>query len=267
MGEFRSADGRVLHYETRGDGPLLVCQPGGPGRPPSYLDGLGGVDRVRTLVLLEPRGVGRSAAAGGGSFGELAGDLEALRVHLGVERLDLLGHSAGAWPVIQFAARHPDRVGRVVLLTPSRRPIPLAPGEPSQDELVVRWFAGEPWYPRAKAAWDAEDEKDLDWVPFVYAADGPAVRAHAGRADAETVDEAERVFWSTGFEPDRLGELTAPVTIVAGERDIVTGLHAPQVLASARFFPHAELIWLPGGGHLPWVTQPAETVAAIVGGR
>ena len=265
MGEFRSADGGVLHYELRGDGPLLVCQPGGPGRAPSYLDGLGGVDRVRTLVLLEPRGVGRSADSEGGSFVELAEDLEAFREHLGVERLDVLGHSAGAWPVIQFAARYPERAGRVVLLTPSRMPIPPTPGEPSQDELVVRWFEGEPWYPRAKAAWDAGDEKDLDWVPFAYGADGPVVRAHAERDDAPTAAEAERLFWTAEFEPAEVP--TPPVTIVAGERDIITGLHAPQVLASAEFFPRAELIWLPGAGHFPWLTHPAETVAAIVGGR
>ena len=61
MGVFRSAAGTELHYELRGDGPLLVCQPGGPGRPGGYLDDLGGVHR--TLLLLDPRGAGRSEPA------------------------------------------------------------------------------------------------------------------------------------------------------------------------------------------------------------
>jgi proline iminopeptidase len=36
-----------------------------------------------------------------------------LRGHLGVERLDLLGHSAGANLAEPYAARHPDRVGKL----------------------------------------------------------------------------------------------------------------------------------------------------------
>ena len=52
-----------------------------------------------------------------------------------------------------------------------------------------------------------------------------------------------------------------PVTIIAGDRDIVTGLAAPHVLAD--WLPNAQIIWLPDAGHFPWVTEPARTRAAI----
>ncbi|GIE92839.1 alpha/beta fold hydrolase [Paractinoplanes rishiriensis] len=254
MGEFRSAASTGLHYELRGNGPLLVCQPGGPGRPASYLDDLGGV--ARTLVLLDPRGSGGSAPAAGHSFAELADDLEELRRHLGVERLDLLGHSAGCWPVLAYAARHPDRVAHLVLLTPSRRPIPRGGDEPTQDELVKRWFSAEPWYPKAKAAWDADDM--VGFSPLVYAADTPAVRAHAAR-DERSVDYPG--FWSSVLDPADLAAVSVPVSIVAADRDVVTGLVAPHILAS--WLPTAAVTWLPDAGHFPWVTHPVITRDAI----
>lgn len=95
-------------YTTTGEGPLLVCQPGGPGRRPTYLRDLGGLSRTRTLLLVEARCA---------PMPDLAEDLEDLRRHLDVEAFDLLGHSAGAVVAQVFARRHP--VGRLVLVTPS----------------------------------------------------------------------------------------------------------------------------------------------------
>ena len=257
MGAFRSAADTELHYELRGTGPLLACHPGGPGRPGSYLEDLGGVDR--TLVLLDPRGTGRSAPAAPHSFTDLAEDLEALRVHLDVARLDLLGHSAGAWPVLAYAARHPSRVSRLVLLTPSRVPIPRGGDEPSRDELMKRWFAAEPWYPAAKAAWDADDEATFAAaMPLIYAADSPAVRAHAALVE-RTGDYPD--FWSGDLDPSDLAAVSVPVTIVAADRDAITGLVAPHTLAS--WLPTAAVTWLPDAGHFPWVTRPALTAHAI----
>lgn len=91
-----------------GSGPLLVCQPGGPGRAPSYLRDLGGLAATRTLLFVHARGV---------PMPDLADDLEDLRQHLGVESFDLLAHSAGAVVAQVFARQHP--VQRLVLVTPS----------------------------------------------------------------------------------------------------------------------------------------------------
>jgi len=259
MPEFLSAAGTKLHYELRGEGPLLVCQPGGPAAPASYLDDLGGVRR--TLVLLDPRGVAPSEPAKGYALGDLAEDLEALRLHLDLEKLDLLGQSAGAWVPMQYAARHPDRVAHLVLLTPSRIPIPLQPGELDRPALAKHYFGAEPWFPAAIAAF-GEDGNPADYAPIIYAADTPAVRAHGGRPDNGPQNiEARNAFWSAGFDRAELDQLTAPVTIIAGDRDVVTGPLAPEILAS--WFPSVRVSWLRGVGHLPWVVEPVATAAAI----
>jgi pimeloyl-ACP methyl ester carboxylesterase len=119
---FTSYDGTRLAYTETGTGPRLVCQPGGPGRASAYLEDLGGLAEERTLVLLDPRATGRSEVPGDPStlrFDRLAGDLEALRVHLGEERLDLLGHSAGTVVAQAYAAAHPHRLRSLVLVTPA----------------------------------------------------------------------------------------------------------------------------------------------------
>jgi pimeloyl-ACP methyl ester carboxylesterase len=58
---FASYDGTEIGYRLLGDGPPLVCLPGGPGRAAEYLGDLGGLAASRQLVLLDPRGVGSSA--------------------------------------------------------------------------------------------------------------------------------------------------------------------------------------------------------------
>lgn len=56
MPRFPADDGTSLAYRTVGDGPPLVCLPGGPGQDSRYLDDLGGLSARRTLVLLDNRG-------------------------------------------------------------------------------------------------------------------------------------------------------------------------------------------------------------------
>lgn len=48
----------------------------------------------------------------------LVGDVETLRAHLGLERMDLLGHSAAGDLAILYAAAYPERVAHLILLTP-----------------------------------------------------------------------------------------------------------------------------------------------------
>ena len=50
-----------------------------------------------------------------------------LRDHLGLDRCDLLGHSAGGNIAVQYATRHQGRVSKLALITPSLRSAGLEP--------------------------------------------------------------------------------------------------------------------------------------------
>src|SRR5580698_9273503 len=124
MPAFRAGDGTELAYHVQGDGTPLVCLPGGPMRDSAYFGDLGGLAAGRRLIMLDLRGTGQSAVpADPASYrcDRLVDDVAALQEYLDLERIDVLAHSAGANIVVQYAARHPLRVGKLVLVTPSTR--------------------------------------------------------------------------------------------------------------------------------------------------
>jgi pimeloyl-ACP methyl ester carboxylesterase len=112
VARFASYDGTQVGYRVLGDGPPLVCLPGGPGRTCEYFGDLGGLSRCRQLVMPDTRGTGESADARDPESyrcDRLVGDVEALRAHLSLDRMDLLGHSAaGTW---RRATRLPTPAG------------------------------------------------------------------------------------------------------------------------------------------------------------
>jgi pimeloyl-ACP methyl ester carboxylesterase len=127
----------------------IAANPGGPGDSPFafaplYVGSFGGLLDDFDLLLVDPRGVNRSDPIDcgitgepatrdefvrkigecGGSLGtrargytsaEIADDIDAVRAKLGVDRLDLLGESYGAYLMTVYAQRHPYRVRSIVL--------------------------------------------------------------------------------------------------------------------------------------------------------
>ena len=201
-GAFASWDGTRLAYTEVGTGPRLVCVPGGPGRASAYLEDLGGLTEHRTLVLLDNRATGRSEVPADPSslrFDRLAEDVEALRTHLGEERIDLLGHSAGAIVAQAYAAAHPERLRSLLLLTPSDR---LQGGTRADLPAIRASRAGEPWYAEAAEAQEAlADASPVERTaltratrPFLYGRWDERSQAHAGTADAQQDRRAELGF-------------------------------------------------------------------------
>ncbi|XXJ61391.1 alpha/beta fold hydrolase [Embleya sp. MST-111070] len=127
---------------------------------------LGGLSGHRRLIVLDLRGTGRSAIPQDPSSyrcDRLVDDVEALREHLGLPRMDLLGHSAGTNIATQYAARHPEKVGKLALIGPSPRAVGVAiTGETRREIAQLRKH--EPWFPAAFAALQAITEgTGSDW--------------------------------------------------------------------------------------------------------
>lgn len=274
---FASYDGTVLAYCQMSEGPPLACLPGGPGRSADYLGDLGGLGRraERQLVIFEPRGTGASAVPADPATyrcDRMAEDVEALRAHLGLAQIDLLGHSAGADLALLYAARYPERISRLILLTPGLGSIDV---DVTEDELLANTArrSAEPWYADAKAAVEAaviggdqSAETRHRYLPFLYGPWNEAARAHAAR-DAEQRSPAVAAgYYAEGaFDPAdtraRLAKLTAPVLILAGELDLSA---TPERAAeAAALFPAAEVAVQPAAAHFPWVDDPAWFTAAL----
>jgi pimeloyl-ACP methyl ester carboxylesterase len=242
----------------------------------AYLGDLGGLSAHRSLVLLDLRGTGGSAVpVDPASYrcDRLVDDVEALRVHLGLDRIDLLGHSAGAALALLYAARHPDRLRRLALVTPSPRPVGLEVTDLDRRQ-VAELRRGQVWFPDAFAAFErvwSGGATAADWealAPFTYGRWDAAAQAHFAREASQTNADAAAAYYSAGaLDPQAtrsaLAQLGAPVLVVAGEYDVAL---PPKCAAEyAGLFPQAELAVQPGGGHFPWLDDPRWFVQTLAG--
>ena len=274
MPTFSAPDGTRLAYRLAGSGEPLVCLAGGPMQDAAYLGDLGGLARRRRLVLMDARGTGESAIpADPASYrcDRQVGDVQALLEHLGLRRADLLGHSAGTNLAVQFAARHPAAVGRLVLITPSLIGVGVAVTGTMRRE-IAELREHEPWYPAAAAALaaiGAGKGTDADWAaltPLRHGRWDAAAQRHHAEFGARMNMAAADVFAADGaFTPEAtraaLATFASPVLLLAGEFDVNSP--PPAVAEHAALFPDATLVVQPGAGHQPWLDDPDRFVAAV----
>jgi proline iminopeptidase len=272
---FASYDGTRLAYQVQDSGSPLLCLPGGPGRNPEYFGDLGGVGKLagRELVLLELRGTGGSAVPADPATyrcDRMTEDVEALRIHLGLDQIDLLGHSAGGDLALLYAVRYPDRIGRLILLNPALHSVGLAV---TVDELLANMAvrSAEPWYSGARAAAKAAfggDESEANrrgLLPFFYGRWDEAARAHAA-GESDRVPAVTDGYYAEGaFDPAQtralLAKVSAPVLVLTGDLDLGP---APQRAAeAAALFPAGEVVVLPGAAHTSWLDDPSGFAAAL----
>lgn len=188
--------------------------------------------------------------------------------HLEQARLDLLGHSAGANVATQYAARYPERVGRLALIGPGTRAVGIeVTGEARR--ALARLREGEPWFPAAFAALEAIGAgTGSDWeavAPFFWGRWDAVARQHHAAARPGN-EEAVAFFGAEGaFDPPAtraaLAACRAPVLLLTGEFD----LNSPPA-ATAEFaglFPDARLVVQPGAGHYPWLDDAGRFVATV----
>ncbi|MBA3655461.1 MAG: alpha/beta hydrolase [Actinobacteria bacterium] len=276
MPSFTTADGRKLVYREDGRGPVLVCHPGGPGFSSRYFVDLAGLSAHRTLVLLDPRGTGGSSPPPNGSYeiADYAADLDELRQHLGLERIDLLGHSHGGVIAQAYAAANPDRVGKLVLAST------LARFQIEQHEAMEKGMATkahEPWFADAQAALEAEQAGQfgsddellalcLREMPFYFATYGAAEQEFVTYMGKDVICGAALKAFNddifTTFDlRSVLPQITAPTLVIAGTEDFITGPLCARELGE--LVPGARLRLLDGVGHMIFV-EARDDVRAVI---
>ncbi|OIJ98412.1 alpha/beta fold hydrolase [Streptomyces colonosanans] len=271
MPEFDAYDGTRLTYHLRGEGDPLVVLPGGPMRAGTYLGDLGGL-ASRRLVRLDLRGTGDSAVPADPATyrcDRLVDDVEALRAHLGLERMDVLAHSAGGSLALLYAARYPERVARLALITAVPWALGMIP-TPGDQLAAARLRKDEPWFEAAFPVFEAwltgHGDFDPAFMPFWYGRWDAAARAHSDADEQQTNEPAADIYGSHGaYDPPTtraaLARLTAPVLLLAGELD---GWCYPELAGRVtEAVPHAEFAVQPGAGHYPWLDDPERFTARV----
>jgi proline iminopeptidase len=183
-GTLRVSDVHALYFEESGnpEGKPVVFLHGGPG---------GGTDAKQRrffdpqkyrIVLFDQRGCGKStphASLVDNTTWHLVSDIEALRVHLGIERWQVFGGSWGSTLALAYAEEHPVRVSELVL-----RGIFLL------QERELRWFYQWGTSELFPDAWERyvepiRVEDRSDFIRAYYAlltSEDEEVRRHAAKA-------------------------------------------------------------------------------------
>ena len=115
-------NGVSLFTRTVGSGPAVIVLHGGPGAHHDYL--LPQFDLLATgrrLRYYDQRGGGRSPVERDTPVGwqQQVADLDALIAHWNAAPATLLAYSWGALLALLYVVHHPDRVGRLALVSPA----------------------------------------------------------------------------------------------------------------------------------------------------
>src|SRR3954454_11356992 len=265
MPSLRTSDGRSLAWRETGAGPPLLCHPGGPGASAALFGALDELAAERTLLLLDPRGTGasdRPVDPSAYALEEYAADIEALREELGLETLDVLGHSRGGFVATTWAGTHPDRVGRLVLAGSAPR---LTDAIRTMRRERVGAHAGQPYFADAIAA--LEDQQagrygsDAELATlYERAAPGLGPRGAAiGRVaapfraagiNADAIRHFnERIAATMDLRP-LLARITAPTLVITGEIDPFGGSTSEEIAAA---LAQPTVVTIPGADHFPFL--------------
>lgn len=258
-------NGTEIYYRVAGGGPPCLVMHGGLGIDHSYLAGLDVLGDALRLVYYDHRGNGRSGRPPIETltFAQLADDADALRAHLGHERIAVLGHSIGGAIALEYALRYPDHVSHLILVCTASRFDVTDPA--AAERLARKGMTPEIAEALAQAGEsDAALRRYVELVGPVYfhVFDAARYREMIAGIVYNAAAMLRGFEIAAGWEVlPRLAALRVPTLLVAGGGDAITPPEESATLQ--RNIPGAECVVLPRCGHFPWLEQEQEFTTVI----
>lgn len=261
-GDLIELDGMRLHLRDSGpkEAPAVILIHGFGGSLHSWEPWAQGLSRDHRVIRFDLPGCGLTAPDPTNDYTD-ARTLQllmALMDRLHIARASIVGHSIGGRIAWTFAATHPERMDKLVLVAPDGFASPgfeygRAPEVPMSAELMrfvlpkpLLRMSLEPAYGNAAFLSDALTTRyhDLMLAP--------------GSRDALLA----RMRQTTLVDPvPLLQRIQAPTLLVWGEADAMIPITNASDYLKA--MPHATLVSLPGVGHLPQEEAAEKSIAAV----
>ncbi|PHX64916.1 MAG: alpha/beta hydrolase [Gemmatimonadetes bacterium] len=262
-GDLRTIDGASLHVRDTGprDAPTLILLHGFGSSLHTWEPWARALDRTYRVVRFDFPGSGLSAPDLAGSYADVRSMqlLAALMDTLGVTRATVIGNSMGGRIAWSFAARYPERVEKLVLISPDGFASPgFAYGTPAEVPLalpLMRYampksvfrMSLEPAYADQRALTDSLATRyyDLMLAP--------------GARDAML----QRLRQTILVDPiAQLRQIQAPTLLLWGQQDAMIPFSNAADYMKA--LPHATLVPLPNVGHLPFEESPDASLVPLL---
>jgi proline iminopeptidase len=246
-------NGFDIHYEVHGRGPVLMTLPNSWGLSFEGLRNLyRPLEEKLTMVYFDPRGMGESADIRDESdmgLEAVRSDFQALREHLGLASVAVIGWSNGAMNLIPLAAERPETIDAAIFLhgaasftaedyaaIAAKYPELIEASKEFDQQMQNAELSAEEKTSALRATWLGE------WFPLSFA-DRTAAADTLERifGDAEFswahADYSQRAY-PTFDARDQLPAITARCLVISGAHDmfpVSKGEELAEGLADAQF--------------------------------
>jgi pimeloyl-ACP methyl ester carboxylesterase len=268
-------NGFRIHYEVRGQGPVLMALTNSWGLSHEALRAMyRPLEEKLTLVYFDPRGMGGSGPVREKADRGLAAvraDFQALRAHLKLEKVNAIGWSNGAINLIWLAHEHPETLSSAIFLhgVASSGPEDTKAVQAQHPELMKKYLAlmAATSKPGLSVAEQNALQRKMwleDYFPTLCAdpVKGKAVAAEVFRdaqlswPHAEYANEELPAFDAR----DELATIRVRSLVIAGAHDL---LPPERVKVLADRLPDARFVVFERSGHFSPREEPEAFEAAV----
>jgi len=219
LGKYAEVNGIQMYYEVYGKGDPLVLIHGSGQNIEAMKYQIEHFAKNYKVLVADSRAHGKSGTGEGRlTYEQMADDWAALLGHVNMDAASFVGWSDGGNISLLMAIRHPDKVKKLAVMGANLQP----------DSTAV--------YPWA-IAWVAKESKNIENM----------------LAEGDQTQDWNRLKQQFGLLREQptiplevLRKITAPVLVMAGDRDIIRTEHTVQMFEN---LPNAQLAIFPGETH------------------
>ena len=283
-GKYYTVNGAKLWTVSFGKGRPLFFIAGGPGGSHNGLRSFDSLSTSNTLVYYDGFGRGKSDTAKHVEEYSLERDIEdlnGLRIAMGFDKIDVLGHSYGGLVAQGFAIKYPQHVSHLILANSFHSFVMWQANDDNSNHEIKTNYP-EVWDTlmvlrnQGIVSSDPIHQEVYGRVPygFLYAYNPDLFRAR-GRKPYPNPFNSRLYYQMVGRDGDfivgndigrfdfrrQLRKLTMPVLVIGGRYDRVA---VPSMMIKYKeYCPQAEYVMFENSGHNPQVEQPAEEFRII----
>jgi len=265
---FVLSGGDSIYYKVEGEGSPLLIIHGGPVLDHQYLEEhLSVLSKDHQLIYYDQSACGKSSidiAPNQMTFDFMLKDIEAIRLHLGLDKLSVLGHSWGGLVAMKYAIAYEERLDRLIL---SNSMAPKATWWDQENRMIFKRFkpndidkrdrlASSGLMRTTQAAPYIEEYMLFSYKPLFYDT------TKLERLSLHITDDyplRSNVFMHLSQEIAdydllaHLRDVDVPTLIIYGDQEPATSFYLNEF---AKTLPNTQRLIVTESGHFPFIEQP-----------